>query len=88
MALLSTFIDVRTLAALATSGSSTYSHGLGAAPDFVFVQPELAGVLSSGSNPAYAAQFDGTNVTVYNFGQVTSTATLRVMAIRAHSVIR
>ena len=42
MALLGTYIDVRTLATIATQGSSTFAHGLGAAPDFVFAQFEAA----------------------------------------------
>lgn len=88
MTLLGTFIDVRTLAAIATQSSATFAHGLGAAPDFVFVQQEVAATLSSASVGQYACGFDATNVTVYNVGQVNGTPTTRVISIRAHSIIQ
>ncbi len=64
MALLGTYADSRTIATIATSGSATFAHGLGSAPNVVIVSPEQTAVASSASVPIYASQFDATNVTV------------------------
>lgn len=90
MALLGTYIDVRTIATIATQGSATFAHGLGAAPDFVFAQYEASATNSSASIPQLAVAHDATNVTVFNVGQVAGAANsrIRVLSIVAHSVIR
>lgn len=90
MALLGTFIDVRTIATIATSGSATFAHGLGAAPSFVFAQPRAAAVGSSGSMPTYAVAFDAINVTVFNVGAAAGAQidSINVISIVAHSIIR
>jgi hypothetical protein len=81
MALLGSFIDVRTIAALASNGSVSFAHGLPAAPDFVFVQ---ATETSASGN--WAAVADATNVTISARGVACPVG--RVMSIVAHSVIR
>lgn len=90
MALLGTFVDSRTLATIATSGSATFAHGISGGPDFVIIQPEGTAVASSASIPHPLAQFDATNVTVYNAGQanVGGVTAYRVISIKAHSIIR
>lgn len=85
MALLGSYIDSRTLAALASGGSSSYAHGLPAAPDLVVVQENTT--TDSTSNIKLVPVSDATNVTVWNHGQI-DTATLRAVAIRFHSVVR
>lgn len=94
MALLDTLIDSRTLAAIASSGSSTFAHSLGGAPDFVLFEATTGAVgtgaqsMSSNGGPAvlaYAA--DATNVTVFNIGSQNSDV-VRAISFRAHSIIR
>ena len=86
MALLSTYIDVRTNAAMAAEGSTTFAHGLPASPDFVIV----CGRSTRSSNvSAYMinALFDATNVTLQNSGEGAS-AILNIITVVAHSIIR
>lgn len=87
MALLGTFIDVRTIAALASDGSASFAHGLPAVPDFVIIHGTSNA--SGASNaamalPRYAA--DATNVSLFNTGL--AGGPLRVTSVVAHSVIR
>lgn len=86
MALLGSFVDVRTVAGLAAEGTASFAHGLPAAPDFVLV---IGAATRSSNVSAYMvnALFDATNVTIQNAGEGVSPA-LRVIAIAAHSVIR
>jgi len=90
MALLGTFIDSRTIATIATSGSATFAHGLGADPHLVIVQPEGTAAASSASVPMYAVAHDASNVTVFNCGQANQAgvAALRVVSLRFHSLIQ
>jgi len=86
MALLGSFIQVTTFAALAAEASTSFAHGLPAAPDFVIV----VGASTRSSNVSanfFNALFDATNVTIQNSGEGTSPV-LRVIAVVAHSVIR
>ncbi len=86
MALLGSFIDVRTLAGLAAAGSIAFTHGLPAAPDFVLA---IGAVTTASSVSAYMinALFDATTVTLQNSGEGPSPA-FRVVSVVAHSVIR
>jgi len=90
MALLGTFIDSRTIATIATGGSATFAHGLGADPHLVIAQPEAAGTASAASIPMYAVAHDATNVTVYNVGQANAggVSAIRVVSLRFHSIIQ
>ena len=86
MALLESFIDIRTIAALAAEGSATFAHGLPASPDFVLVQ----GAATQSSNVSasmYNELHDATNVTIQNSGEGTGPI-LRIISVVAHSVIR
>lgn len=86
MALLGSFVDVRTIAGIAANGTSTFAHGLPASPDFVFA---VGSVTTASSVSAYMlnALWDATNVTMQNAGEGASPA-LRVVSIVAHSIIR
>lgn len=86
MALLATFIDVRTIAGIAANGTSTFAHGCPASPDFVFA---VGAVTTASAVSAYMinALWDATNVTVQNSGEGPSPA-LRVISVVAHSIIR
>ncbi len=81
MALLGSFIDVRTIAALASNGSVSFAHGLPAAPDFVIV----VGTETSAQGD-WSVVFDATNVTVSAKGVACPIG--RVLSLVAHSVIR
>lgn len=85
MALLGSFIDSRTLAAIAAAGSSSFAHGLPAAPDLVHVYENTT--TNSTGSVKIAIKSDATNVSLYNHGAVDS-ATLRAVSIVAHSVVR
>ena len=81
MTLLGSFIDVRTIASLASNGSVSFAHGLPAAPDFVIVQA------TESSEPGdWASVFDATNVTIS--AKEAACPIGRVMSIVAHSVVR
>lgn len=86
MALLGTFIDSRTLAAIAAAGSSSYAHGIAAgAPDMVEVYENTT--TDSTTNIKLAWKYDATNVSIYNHGAGDS-ATLRAVAVYFHSIQR
>lgn len=85
MALLGTYIDSRTRAAIAAAGSASYAHGLPSTPDLVYVQ-ENATTDSTG-NIKLAWNADATNVSISNHGALT-TATLKAVAIVFHSLVR
>lgn len=86
MALLGSFIDVRTLVSIATNATLTFAHGLPAAPDFVLCMPAATTGSASGWQ-CWAPSFDATNVTIQNIGFV-QTVNVRVISVVAHSVIR
>lgn len=86
MTLLGTYIESRTIVGLTAGETTSYAHGLGADPDFCVVQ--LISTLATSNTVALiSVQHNATNVTVRNNGNVTS-PDLRVIAIRAHSIIR
>lgn len=85
MALLGTFIDTRTLAAITASGSSSYAHGLPGAPNLVQVWENATTNSTTAIKLAWSS--DATNISIYNHGQGNS-ATLQAFAMFAHSVIR
>jgi hypothetical protein len=86
MALLGSFIDVRTIDTLAANGTVSFAHGLPAAPDYAVV---IGNATRSTNVSAFAwiPVFDGTNVTIQNSGEGASPAG-RVISTVAHSVIR
>jgi len=87
MALLGSFIDVRTIASQASDATATYAHGLPAAPDFVIIHgtSSASGVSSNAmALPRYAA--DATNVSLFGVGL--ASGPLKVAAVVAHSIIR
>lgn len=86
MALLGSFIDVRTIDTLAADGTVSFAHGLPASPDFVFV---IGNATRSTNASAFAwiPTWDATNVTIQNCGEGAS-PTGRVVAVVAHSIIR
>ena len=88
MALLGTFIDVRTLATIQTQASASFSHGLPATPDMVLFNLTATATGSSASVPQFGYNADATNVSIYNIGQVAGANNLKVMSIVAHSIIR
>lgn len=85
MALLGTFIDTRTFAALTTVQSTSFAHGLPANPDFVLFQPN-ATAATNGVGGMYATS-DATNVSIFNSAAATG-PTFRVITVVAHSIIR
>lgn len=85
MALLGSYIDVRTIASFASNASASFAHGLPAAPDFVLISGLQAATTASGVVPNYTA--DATNVSL--FGTATNSAPdIRVVSVVAHSIIR
>lgn len=85
MALLGSFIDVRTIASFASNASASFAHGLPAAPDFVIPVGTGAATTASGVAPLVTA--DATNVSL--FGAATnSSPLLTVTSVVAHSIIR
>jgi hypothetical protein len=86
MALLGSFIDVRTLDTLAAAGTVSFAHGLPASPDFVLA---IGNATRSTNVSAFAwiPTWDATNVTIQNCGEGASPA-VRVTAVVAHSIIR
>ena len=88
MALLGTFIDSRTIASIATNGTSTFAHGLPASPDFVIVTPNVTAASSTSHVGQLTPVWDATNVTIGpSQGQV-GTGVLKVVSVVAHSIIR
>ena len=51
MALLGSFIDVRTIASFASNASASFAHGLPAAPDFIIIAGAGAASTASGVLP-------------------------------------
>lgn len=93
MALLGTFIDVRTIASIAAQGTATFAHGIssaasqaGGTPDWCFAQG-AATVASATNWFGFVTLLDATNVTVQNPGAA-STPTANVVTVRAQSIIR
>jgi hypothetical protein len=86
MALLGSYIDTRTIAGIAAGGSSSYAHGLPAAPDIVVVGENTTAATNVSAIKLVTAA-DATNVSVYNHGEGASQA-LKCIAIMAHSIIR
>ncbi len=85
MALLGAFIDSRTFAALTTTQSTSFAHGLPANPDFVILQ-QFATAATNGIGGLWATS-DATNVSIANAGGATG-PTFRVVTVVAHSIIR
>lgn len=83
--LLASFIDVRTLAGLTTTQTTSFAHGLPADPDFAFVQ-QIATAATNGVG-GLDIVFDATNFTVRNNAGATSPS-MRVSLHVAHSIIR
>ena len=86
MALLGSYIDVRTLVSIVTNGSLTFAHGLPASPDFVLCMPAASTGSASGWQ-GWAPLWDATNVSVFNIGFL-QTVNVRVVSVVAHSIIR
>lgn len=85
MALLETFVDSRTNAAIAAAGSASFAHGLPANPDLVYVHENTT--TNTTSHIKLAVKHDATNVSIYNHGKNNS-ATLQVVSIVFHSLVR
>lgn len=86
MTLLGTYIDVTTVGSIAAQGTTTFAHGLPAAPSFCI--PLHVHTASAATLAAFAFTFDATNVTVANIGTGASTSGSKVVSIYAHSIIR
>lgn len=87
MALLGSFIDVRTIASIDSNASASFAHGLPAAPDFVIIMgtSNASGVSSNAmALPRYAV--DATNVSMFGVGLAAGPT--RVLSLVAHSIIR
>jgi hypothetical protein len=84
MALLGSFIDVRTIASFASNASASFAHGLPAAPDFIIIAG--AGAASTASGQLPLATSDATNVSLFATGAVAPL--MRVTSVVAHSIIR
>lgn len=86
MALLGSYIDVRTIAGIASGATVTYNHGLPASPDFVLV---IGAATSATSVSAFMINeaHDATRVTLQNSGEGPS-PDVRAIAIVVHSIIR
>ena len=85
MALLGSFIDVRTIASFASNASASFAHGLPAAPDFIIIAG--AGAASTASGVMPLATSDVTNVSLFGSGSQSSPL-IRVTSVVAHSIIR
>ena len=85
MALLGTYIDSRTFAALTTTQSTSFAHGLPASPDFIIIQQNATSATNGAGG--LAASSDATNVSITNNAGATS-STFRVVTVVAHSIIR
>ena len=85
---LGTFITTATVRLCAT-GSSTMTHGLGAAPDFVWAtQKQNALSLTNSQNVGFCAGglANTASITVFNRGRLAGTWT--VCMARFHSIIK
>ena len=87
MALLGSFIDSRTIVSLASNASTTFAHGLPAAPDFVLLQPTGAATTSA-SATSLVPRSDSDATSVSLFGGGLGSPALRIISVVAHSVVR
>ena len=85
MALLGSYIDVRTLASIASNASASFAHGLPASPDFVLIELTGTATVAATITP-YLHNFDATNVSLFATGIAMQPC--RVVSAVAHSVIR
>jgi hypothetical protein len=85
MALLGAFVDSRTNAVIAAAGSTSFAHGLPAAPDIVYVHENAT--TNSTTSVKLGIKSDATNVSIYNHGEG-QTATLRCVSVVFHSLAR
>lgn len=86
MALLGSYIDVRTIASMASNGTASFAHGLPTpGPDFVFVQATETGSATTQSGD-WTVVFDATNVSITARHAITAVG--RVTTVMAHSIIR
>ena len=85
MALLGSFIDVRTIASFASAASASFAHGLPAAPDFIIIAG--AGAASTAAGILPLATSDATNVSLFASGSQSSPL-IKVTSVVAHSIIR
>lgn len=86
MALLGSFIDSRTFASFASNASTSFAHGLSAAPDFVVYNGTGTATNASGTGRLPIYNSDATNVSLFATGL--AAPALRVVSVVAHSVIR
>lgn len=88
MALMRVQIDKRTIAGLASGGTATYAHGLGAAPDAVLIR-FIATLAAAGATQwiGIAVPVNATNITLQNCGSIAS-GDMEVCAIRFHTIIQ
>ena len=86
MSLLGSFIDSRTIAAINAAASTSFAHGLPAAPDLVIVNETVSAATNVSALKLFGVG-DATNVSVYNHGEGNSQV-LKVVSMVAHSVIR
>lgn len=85
MSLLGSFIDVRTLASIASNGTTAFAHGLPSAPDFVLIeQTGTASVAATVGNVLFNS--DATNVSLFATGLASQP--LKTVSVVAHSIIR
>lgn len=86
MVLLGSFIDVRTVAAIASNGSFSFAHGLPATPDFVICTGFTTATVASGASALPSYSRDATNVTLWATG--VGGNIINVLSMVAHSIIR
>ena len=86
MALLGSFIDVRTLASIVSNASTSFAHGLPAAPDFVIINGTNTATTASGTGNMPMYNSDATNVSIFASG--VANPPLRVVSVVAQSIIR
>ncbi len=87
MALLNTFTDSRTLAAVGSAANVTYAHGITiGTPDIITVIAN-ASVANTAAPFALSWAWDATNVTIWNGGNSASPV-LKAVAQVIHSIQR
>lgn len=86
MALLGSFIDVRTVAAIASNGSASFAHGLPAAPDFVIITAFTSATVASGASALPSYSQDATNISLWGTG--VGGNIFRITSVVAHSIVR
>jgi len=89
MATLGEVIDSRTNAALAAGGAggstTSFAHGLPAAPDIVFIYETSTSNTTSGDRLSW--KYDATNVSITNNGRM-ATEELNIVSVYFHSAVR